>query len=75
MPASVRKIIIIAFSTLRNSAPSSKLLMKIDNWTKISMHNHLFLNLVKSFTIVKIFAEKGKPFFRKEQAKCLIVLS
>ena len=72
IPASVRKTIITASSTLRNSVPSSKLLMKIDDRPKISMHNHLFLNLVKSFIIVKTIAEKGKPFFRKEQTKRLI---
>ena len=63
------------YYTLRNSASSSKLLMKIDYRPKISMHNHLFLNLVESFIFVKIIVEKGKPFFRKEQTKCLIVLS
>ena len=61
MPASVRK--------------TNYCIMKIDNSPKISIHNHLFLNLVKSFSIVKIIAEKGKPFFRKEQAKRFIVLS
>ena len=39
LPASVRKIIITS-STLRNSAPSSKLFMKVDNQPKISMHSY-----------------------------------